>query len=109
MLGKLIIAGLIVLAFGAGFFVALPDRQSGESARETLRAVEQERNRLRSRNVDLEKTLDLVRRQIQTDRIAYDSLQQSVQALEQERLRIREQIESQRALLERLKKTLNDP
>ncbi|MDE0095873.1 MAG: hypothetical protein OXN16_02095 [Gammaproteobacteria bacterium] len=108
MLGKLIPAGLILLAFGAGYIVALPDSQSGDSERETLLAVEQERDLLKSRIVDLEKTLDLVRRQIQTDRIAYDNLQRSVDESERERKLIQEQIESQRALLERLKKKLND-
>ena len=108
VLGKLILAGLILLAFGAGYIVALPDSQSGDSARETLLAVEQERDLLKSRIVDLEKTLDLVRRQIQTDRVAYDNLQRSVDESERERKLIQEQIESQRALLERLKKKLND-
>ncbi|MYH90483.1 MAG: hypothetical protein F4128_06735 [Gammaproteobacteria bacterium] len=108
VLGKLIPAGLILLAFGAGYIVALPDSQSGDSERETLLAVEQERDLLKSRIVDLEKTLDLVRRQIQTDRIAYDNLQRSVDESERERKLIQEQIESQRALLERLKKKLND-
>ena len=108
VLGKLIPAGLILLAFGAGYMIALPDPRSGASERETLIAVEKERDRMRDRIEDLEKTLDLVRRQIQTDRIAYDNLQRSVEASEQERKRIQEQIESQRALLERLKKKLNE-
>lgn len=108
MLGKLILAGLILLAFGAGYIVALPDSQSGDSERETLLAVEQERDLLKSRIVDLDKTLELVRRQIQTDRIAYDNLQRSVDESERERKLIQEQIESQRALLERLKKKLNE-
>ncbi len=108
VLGKLILAGLILLAFGAGYMVAMPDSRSGDPERETLLAVEQERDRLKTRIVGLEKTLSLVRRQIQTDRIAYDNLQRSVDASERERKRIQEQIESQRLLLERLKKKLND-
>ena len=108
MLSRLVIGGLILLAFAAGYFLGLPDSEEGDLLRQQLASAKQEGERLTERNADLEETLALVKRQVQTDRIAYDNLQQSVEASDRERAQLQERLESQRALLDRLKKKLDD-
>lgn len=107
MLGKLVVIGLVLLAFGGGYFVGLPDPGEEETLRQQLAAAREEVSRLSARNMDVEQTLSLVKRQVQTDRIAYDNLQQSVEASDRERAQLQERLASQRALLERLKKQLD--
>ena len=108
MLLRLIIAGLVLLAFAAGYFLALPDPGESEQMRQELVTTTAELERVSARNAGLEETLSLVKRQVQTDRIAYDNLQRSVEASDRERMQLQERLESQRALLERLKEKLDE-
>ena len=108
MLQRLIVVGLVALAFGAGYFIALPDPGERQLLQQSLDQANSELERLTQRNADLEQTLSLVKRQVQTDRIAYDNLQRSVEASDRERAQLQERLESQRALLERLKAKLDE-
>ena len=85
-----------------------PDPTARQQLQQALEAANSEQQRLSARNADLEETLSLVKRQVQTDRIAYDNLQRSVEASDRERAQLQERLESQRALLERLKKKLDE-
>lgn len=107
MLARLIWLGLIALAFGAGYYMAMPSPEFGQTlAAENERLIE-ENQKLAARNVQVEQTLDLVKRQVQTDRIAYASLQRTVEEAEQRRTETQSQLEAQRALLEKLKDKLD--
>lgn len=108
MFSKLLWIGLVAFAFGAGYYVAMPSPEFGQIlAAENEQLVEQNQA-LAARNKQLEQTLDLVKRQIQTDRIAYASLQRSVDDAEQQREEMLRKFESQRELLDRLKKQLGN-
>lgn len=108
MFSKFIWIGLVAFAFGAGYYMAMPSPEFGQIlAAENEQLVEQNQA-LVARNKQLEQTLDLVKRQIQTDRIAYASLQRSVDDAEQKREEMLKKFDSQRELLDRLKKQLGN-
>ena len=108
MLSRLIVVGLVLLGFGAGYYLALPDPGESLQVQQALETANAELERVAARNKDLEETLSIVKRQVQTDRIAYDNLQRSVEASDRERAQLQERLESQRALLERLKNKLDE-
>ncbi|MGB5708269.1 MAG: hypothetical protein WBM41_15725 [Arenicellales bacterium] len=107
MLAKLLQAGLIIFAFGGGYFFAMLGDDGSKALEQSNQQLVTQNNRLTQRNQRLEQTLDLVKRQIQTDRIAYESLQKSVDTAEQERIALLQKFQSQRELLDRLKKKLD--
>ncbi len=108
MLAKFLQAGLIMFAFGVGYFLAMPSDDGVEALEKSNQQLVTQNNRLTQRNQRLEQTLDLVKRQIQTDRIAYESLQNSVDSAEKERIAMQQKFQSQRELLDRLKKKLEE-
>lgn len=108
MLAKFLQAGLIMFAFGGGYFFAMPSDDGVKALEQSNQQLVTQNNRLTQRNQQLEQTLDLVKRQIQTDRIAYESLQNSVDSAEKERIAMQQKFQSQRELLDRLKKKLEE-
>ena len=108
MLSKLMLAGLLVFAFASGYFAGLPSEDRTKELRKINQDLSLQIDRLSKRNQQLEKTLDLVKRQIQTDRIAYESLKKTVDQAEQERTVTQQKLQSQRELLERLKNKLEE-
>ncbi len=108
MLGKLITVGLVLLALGAGYYLGMPDPEASLQNAETMAALEEERDRLAKRNEELEETLGLVKRQIQTDRIAYDNLQKTVAQSERDREQLLQRLNAQRELLDRLKQQIEN-
>ncbi len=97
---------LILSAFIGGYWLAKQDDKAlqklqGEMAQEKGKVFE-----LESRNTELKQTLQLVKRQIQTDRIAYESLQQVVQSSDLEQTQLREALQQQRKLLKELQQRL---
>ena len=108
MLSKLLLVGLLLFAFAAGYFSGLPNEDLALELADKNRQLNLQIDRLSNRNQQLEQTLDLVKRQIQTDRIAYESLKKTVDLADQERAATQQKLESQRELLERLKKKLEE-
>ncbi len=107
MAWKIVFVGCVLLAFGLGYFIALPDEQITQVLNEKL-ATEMNKNKLlKESNDELAETLGLVRRQVQTDRIAYEGLKDDVQRAQEQRVAMQEKFESQRVLLERLKKKID--
>ncbi len=97
---------LLIVSFAAGIYYErldsdVPDALSGEMA-----LLKHEAEALSEKNSRLNETLQLVKRQIQTDRIAYQSLQEIVESSEQDREVLRSQLESQQVLLQKLRTKL---
>lgn len=107
MLQKLLLAGVIGLAFGAGYFLALQEYSNVAEDTPTITSLGNEIEEHVLRNQQLEQTLSLVKRQIQTDRIAYASLQKTVEESDRERKIMQEKFKSQRDLLDRLKQKID--
>lgn len=106
MLIRLVMVGALILSFGAGYFLALPQEDAAGVLQKELNDLRIENAALTASNTELAETLGLVRRQIQTDRIAYDNLKTTVDEAERQRALMQEKFESQRAVLERLKKQI---
>jgi len=104
---KLLVAGFISLAFAAGYYIGLPDSNEALQLQKRIDQLAETNGGLAQRNQNLEQTLDLVKRQVQTDRIAYESLKKTVDQSETERQQMLEKFQSQRELLETLKKKLD--
>ena len=108
MLQKLIICGLLILAFIGGYMLASKGQEVIDSLGVELASTQSERDIARDRIAQLEQTLSLVKRQLQTDRIAYDKLQKSVDTSEKQRLVTEQKLAAQRALLDRLKQKIDN-
>lgn len=106
MIGKFAIVISMLLAFVAGFLVAQPDQDKGRVLAENNAALNNRNIALETRITELQQTLDLVKRQIQTDRIAYSKMQQAVEQSDHQRLQTLEKLEAQRQLLDQLKEKL---
>lgn len=106
MIGKFAIVISMLLAFVAGFLVAQPDQDKGRVLAEKNAALNNRNIALETRITELQQTLDLVKRQIQTDRIAYSKMQQAVEQSDHQRLQTLEKLEAQRQLLDQLKEKL---
>ncbi len=74
---------------------------------EQLAALSTENKQLGQHNAQLEQTIALVKRQIQTDRIAYAALQKTVEDSDRKRQDMLAKFESQRELLDRLKQKID--
>ena len=102
----LLMVGLLFFAAGAGYYLGLPDDSETTSLRYQLEQISQKNAELTERNVRLEGTLDLVKRQIQTDRIAYQSMRDDLDNAELQREQVLSKLKAQRTLLDQLKKKI---
>ncbi len=100
---KIIVGCAILLAFVIGYLTGRTDPLVLAGCQQERQVLLEDLDRLRVRNNNLEVTLDLVRRQMETDRIAYDDLWRKVEKSEQEQMRILERIDSQKEFLQRLR------
>ena len=108
MFEKLVIVGLIILAMAGGYFLGRPNEDIQQQLQGRIEQLLESSESLAQRNQNLEQTLDLVKRQIQTDRIAYQSLKNTVDESEKERQDMLTKFQSQRELLEKLKNKLEN-
>ena len=108
MFTRLVIVGLLIFSFAAGYYLALPKDSEMAVLQSQLDQLRDDNASLVQRNTQLEGTLGLVKRQIQTDRIAYQSMQQAVEAADQQRESVLEKLNAQRELLDRLKKQISE-
>ena len=99
---------LVILAFLAGWSLSGREGATSPAGADEITALKQEISALETRNEELRETLNLVKRQIQTDRIAYKELQDIVQVSESERNELRKQIEDQQRLLQSLRDRLEN-
>ena len=97
---------LLIISFFGGIFYQKSGSGLEAELQTKIEQLEKESDGLRFRNEELKETLNLVKRQIQTDRIAYQSLQESFESFDAERDQLKSQLESQQALLKQLKKRL---
>ena len=97
---------LIIASFLGGVYYQKQD--TGELTRldQIIREISNELEQEKLRNEKLNETLQLVKRQIQADRIAYDSLLEVVESSESERKALREKVEQQQELLRKLRERL---
>ena len=106
MINIFLVLVLLIISFFGGIFY----QKSGSGVEIELQAkieqLDKESEALTSRNEELKETLNLVKRQIQTDRIAYQSLQESFESFDAERSELKSQLERQQDLLKQLKKRL---
>lgn len=98
---------LLMASFAGGVyyersFSEIEGRLSGRIAE-----LEEQASRLSSRNASLNSTLQLVKRQIQTDRVAYQSLQEIVEVSQLQRDRLKAKLELQQVLLKKLSDQVN--
>ena len=96
MLSRFLVLCLPTLAFFIGYYYDRPDDNELTAALKQIEQLKQHNAQLKQRNIQVEETLDLVKRQIQTDRMAYQAMREAVL----------QQLHAQRALLDRLKKQL---
>lgn len=108
MLKVFIALVLIIASFFGGLYYERYYSAEEASLHGKIAELEQRSAGVQAENEELKETLGLVKRQIQTDRVAYESLQQAVQASEEERETLREQIASQRELLKKLRDRLGE-
>ena len=112
MIRSLIIASIalfsLVIGFFAGYYAGLPEKEGIDAQQLALETLQSENGALKKRNAELRQTLDLVKRQIQTDRIAYAEMQKTVEDADGQRQITLQKLDSQRQLLERLKKKIEN-
>ena len=100
---------LIIASFLGGVYYQKQD--TGELTRldQTIRELSTELEQEKLRNGELRDTLQLVKRQIQADRIAYESLLEVVESSEAERQSLAEKVDKQQELLRILRERLEQP
>jgi hypothetical protein len=108
MIRVFVVLVLVIAGFTAGIFFERMDFGSSKEHDQKLELLEQENETLAKKNKNLNETLQLVKRQIQTDRIAYQSIQEIVESSEQDRELLRAQLESQQELLTKLRSKLEE-
>ncbi|MEM7565110.1 MAG: hypothetical protein AAF353_19020, partial [Pseudomonadota bacterium] len=91
-----------------GIWVQQQDQDEVLSLRDSIAQKDVEIKTLEDRNELLSNTLDIVKRQIQTDRIAYDSLQKVVESSEQQRQQLQQQLQKARDLLAQVTNQLQE-
>jgi septal ring factor EnvC (AmiA/AmiB activator) len=106
MIRVFIVLILLIVSFVSGLF--FERYQSGEIGKlnERLSSAETESESLAKQNENLKQTLQLVKRQIQTDRIAYKQLQDTIDLSQGDREALKEKLEAQRQLLKKLREKL---
>lgn len=97
---------LLVVSFSAGVLYQRSDQKMEIELRSTIKILEQKSESLTRRNNELKETLNLVKRQIQTDRIAYQTLQESFESFDVERSELKAQLVKQKQLLKTLREKL---
>ncbi len=97
---------LLILSFIGGIFYEKADQSQISDLNEKLENLEVESAVLKQRNEQLKDTLKLVKRQIQTDRIAYQALQKIVEESESGQASLKQQLEDQRKLLKQLRQNM---
>jgi hypothetical protein len=100
---------LLILSFIGGVFYERSDQRKVGELNSKITALELEAVSLKQHNEQLNETLLLVKRQIQTDRIAYQALQKIVEDSESGQSVLKQQLEDQRELLSKLRKILEQP
>jgi chaperonin cofactor prefoldin len=100
---------LLILSFVGGVFYERSDQRKVGELNSKITALELEAVTLKQHNEQLSETLKLVKRQIQTDRIAYQELQKIVEESESGQSVLKQQLEEQRELLKKLRKKLEQP
>ena len=106
MLRTFLVLVLLIASFTGGLFYER--YSSGEIGKLTneLDLARMEAAKAKSRQDQINETLQLVKRQIQADRVAYQALQQTVDESEKERALLKEKVEVQQKLLKKLKQKL---
>ena len=97
---------LVLLAFVAGILYEQIDQSETDKLTRQIASLEKELAAQQQINENLNDTLKLVKRQIQTDRIAYQELQKIIDGSVGERAELRKQIESQQQLLKSMRDRL---
>ncbi len=104
---------VLICGFIAGVFYERLERaevqnHAGKNDVAIIERLRQELQQTKAKNGELNETLQLVKRQIQVDRIAYEALRVTVEGSEQDRSNLREKLEQQRELLKSLRKRLDE-
>ena len=106
MIKVFVVLVLLILSFVGGIFYERSDQRQVGELNNKIDALELETAALKQRNEQLNETFQLVKRQIQTDRIAYQALQKIVEESESGQSILKQQLEDQRELLKKLRKKL---
>ena len=103
MLRILIVLALVLTVFAGGAFYEHTSSKTQIELREQIAELEKNSRSLKQKNLELNETLQLVKRQIQTDRIAYKSLQDAVEVSQQSRDELFRQVQGQQEILKKLR------
>ena len=106
MIRIFVVLVLLILSFVGGIFFERMDQTQVGELNSKIENLESQIESLTQRNTELKETLKLVKRQIQTDRIAYQALQETVAASETGQKALKQQLEDQRRLLKQLRDKL---
>jgi len=106
MIRVFLVLVLLILSFIGGIYYERSDQRQVGELNKKIEVLELEGAALKQRNEKLNETLKLVKRQIQTDRIAYQALQEIVEESESGQSSLKQQLEDQRELLIKLRKRL---
>ena len=108
MIRVFVVLVLVIAGFTAGIYFERMDFGLSKEHDQKLELLQQENETLAKKNKNLNETLQLVKRQIQTDRIAYQLLQEIVESSEQDRELLRIQLESQQQILMKLREKVQE-
>ena len=106
MLKVLAVLVLIIASFFGGIYYQKQDTDELGQLELNIAEISAELDQEKMRNSELNETLQLVKRQIQADRIAYESLLEVVESSEAERQALGEKVEQQQELLRKLRERL---
>ena len=106
MLKVLAVLVLIIASFFGGIYYQKQDTFQLGQLELNIAEISAELEQEKMRNSELNETLQLVKRQIQADRIAYESLLEVVESSEAERQALGEKVEQQQELLRKLRERL---
>ena len=97
---------LVIGSFVCGVYFERYDSGEVGKLSSQLEASQAEVEAIEIKNQNLKQTLQLVKRQIQADRIAYQALQEIVESSSGEREALKQKLEAQRELLKKLRDKL---
>ena len=97
---------LVIGSFVGGVYFERYDSGKVGKLSSQLEASRTEVEAIEIKNQNLKQTLQLVKRQIQADRIAYQALQETVESSSGEREALKQKLEAQRELLKKLRDKL---
>lgn len=103
------IIALLMMSFAGGVFYERSFSETKNQLSGRIAELDTHIAGLESQNERLNSTLQLVKRQIQTDRVAYQSLQEIVEVSQQQRDRLKAKLDIQQALLKRLSEQVENP